>query len=74
MSTLGIQMVWRRSGENWQVFIVEIVFWQSTTNAKDSEVLKKYMEFGFFIWKTEKCPIKKAQIEMFCLWSNVEIR
>ena len=29
-----------------------------TANAKDSDIRKKFMDFGSFIWKTEICPIK----------------
>ena len=28
-----------------------------TANAKDSDISKKFMDFGSFIWKTEICPI-----------------
>ena len=29
-----------------------------TANAKDSDIRKKFMDFGSFIWKTEIWPIK----------------
>ena len=32
--------------------------WYLTANAKDSDIRKKFMDFGSFIWKTEIWPIK----------------
>ena len=45
----------------WGEYVIVIAHSPFTANAKNSEVIKKYAEFGTINWKTEICFIKNSQ-------------